>query len=99
MRQIRLTRTAERDLEAIWSYTREVWSAAQAEAYLEALTKGFLMLLDHPALGKARPDLRDGLRSLAVEHHLVFYEIAPSFLDILAVLHKRQDARLYFGTL
>jgi plasmid stabilization system protein ParE len=44
MAEYRLSPAAERDLEAIWKYTRREWGPEQAERYTDLLTAAFRVL-------------------------------------------------------
>ncbi len=49
-------------------------------------------------LGRPRPELGDGLRSLPHESYLVFFTYAGERIDMLHVLHARRDLPAYFKT-
>ena len=48
MAEVRLTPAAERDLEGIWTYTRQEWGLEQADRYLDMLTATFQALAESP---------------------------------------------------
>ena len=48
MAEYRLTPAAERDLENIWLYTRQQWSAEQANRYTAILANAFAELARAP---------------------------------------------------
>jgi toxin ParE1/3/4 len=68
----------------------------QAIAYEAAFDKVFELLRDNPRLGKMRPELRPGLMSFAVEHHIIFYRIKGDVIEIARILHERADATRHF---
>lgn len=82
---------AQRDIRNIRVYGLNQWGEAQADAYHTALTKGFERLQDHPLIGKARDDLRAGLRSWPVEHHVLYYRIKDDVIEVVRILHERAD--------
>ncbi len=96
MLKIRLARAAETDLEEIWRYTLSEWGEDQADKYMALIEKAFSQLLEHPYLGKARPDVKRGYRALQVERHVIFYSVGDEFIDILGIPHVRMDMKFYF---
>jgi toxin ParE1/3/4 len=89
--RLELAPRAQRDLLGIRLYTVEQWGEDQADTYLAALNKCFETLRDHPRIGVTRDDLRPGLRSFAVEQHLILYRIGGEAIYVLRVVHGRQD--------
>lgn len=91
MLKIRLTQTAEQQLEDIWFYTLSEWSEEQANQYVSMIEQGVMQLLDNPYIGKARPEIKKDLRSLQIQKHLIFYRVGNEFIDIIGILHCRMD--------
>jgi toxin ParE1/3/4 len=48
-------------------------------------------------IGRARPELGTGIRSLVHGNYTIFYELSGNRVDILRVLHQRQDVAKAFG--
>ena len=93
VRPYRLTPQAERDLEEIWFYTFENWSAEQADRYHNQIMAAIEGLADGSRQGRAIDDIRTGYRKLAVASHFLFYRIADAgMIDIIRILHQRMDA-------
>lgn len=89
----RLSPRAERDLEDIWFYTFENWSAEQADRYHDQIMAAIEGLADGSRQGRAINDIRPGYRRLAVASHFLFYRITDAgVIDIIRVLHQRMDA-------
>jgi toxin ParE1/3/4 len=88
----RITRRkrANADVETIWA-----WIAAKnvkaAEELLDRFSTIFEMLVHNPLAGRPRPDLGHELRSFAVDNYIVFYIPRPGGVDIVRVMHGRQD--------
>lgn len=95
MIKIRLALRAERDLEDIWMYTISEWGEDQADKYIGLIEKGFSQLLDHPYLGKERPDIKEGYRALQVQKHLIVYRVGEDVIDIVGIPHIRMDVQQY----
>jgi toxin ParE1/3/4 len=49
------------------------------------------MLVHTPLAGRERPELGRGLRSFAVGNYVLFYVARPDGVEIVRVLHGRQD--------
>jgi toxin ParE1/3/4 len=49
------------------------------------------MLVRNPLAGRRRPDLGKDLRSFAVENYIIFYVPRSGGVDIVRVVHGRQD--------
>jgi toxin ParE1/3/4 len=94
----RLTQDAEADLDEIWGHlAEESGDPAIAQHWVESVAERFEILATYPRLGRARNDLRRGLRSNAVGNYLIFYRIVIGDVLILRVLHGRRDVGALFG--
>jgi len=91
--EVRITPAAKGHLLDIWSYTETTWGESQADTYLMEIDVAFKQLADNPQLGKARPEIRNGYRSIPVKSHVVFYIVTDNsaFVNIIGVLHARMD--------
>ncbi len=93
----RLTPRAENDLRAIARYTLEQWGREQRESYLRALDGRFRWLAENPAVGKPRPDVKEGYFSYPQGRHVIFYLIRDGGIDIIGIPHQRMDVLNYFS--
>ena len=82
---------AETDLADIWSYYREVAGPEIADSRVRAIGKTCMMLEEHPLLGRARDEIRLGLRSVLVSPHIVFYRVTDDTAQIIRILDGRRD--------
>jgi len=90
-RQLIWAGAAEDDLSAIWQYSADEWSPSTADDYLQDIAFTCNLLLEEPELGRARDELLSGARSLPLGSHVIFYRPAPRRIEILRVLHQRED--------
>jgi toxin ParE1/3/4 len=90
-RTYRLSPRARDDLEEIWRYTAEIWSVAQADAYINDLAQVFETTCDFPTLARLRTEFTPPVRIHPHESHLVVYEAAEAEIVVLRVLGGRQD--------
>lgn len=91
-RLCRLSPQAERDLEEIWLYTFENWSADQADRYQNQIMAAIEGLANGSRRGRRIDDIRPGYRKLPVASHFLFYRITDAgAIDVIRVLHQRMD--------
>ena len=89
---------AESDLADIWSYYRDVAGAQAAEGKsLRAISKACLLLEEHALVGRARDEIRPGLRSVLVSPHVVFYRVSGETAQIVRILDGRRDIEDIFA--
>ena len=91
MAEYRLTPAAERDLEAIWTYTVQEWDAGQADRYIDRMTAAFAELAQSPRTAPACDHIRSGYRRRSVERHIVYFRTTAYGTAIIRVLHDRMD--------
>lgn len=91
-----LSDIADQDIGEIYDYTVSNHGIVQAIEYVTGLDARFAALVDQPRMGKARPEIRDGLMSLIYEHHIVFYRIMDDHIRIVRVLHGSRDLPRFF---
>jgi len=83
------------DLKGIYQYGVLNWGAVQASDYLDTLKAYFWKLTEQPKIGVEREELLLHMRSFSVEHHIVFYRLQSDYIEIVRVLHTRQDPQLH----
>ena len=89
--QLVISPAATNDLKEIYQYGLCRWGEAQTDNYLEAIKDQFWLLTEHPLIGIERPELLPNCRSLSIQSHIVFYRVLASHLEIIRILHSRQD--------
>ena len=90
---VRLSREADRDVLDILAYTGRVWGARQRATYQAALVRALDRLSQFPEAGLPCDDRFPGCRSLQVGQHVIyFYQPRPDEIEVLRILHQRQDA-------
>ena len=89
----KISKEASNDLEKIWLYTIETWSAEQADRYLNLIFDEIEYLCQKPNSGSDFSHVRkDYLRS-RVKSHFIFYKIneKQNELEIIRILHQQMD--------
>ena|SRR3990167_3530565 len=82
---------ARDDLKNIYHFGVCSWGADQASTYLENLKAQLWLLTEHPRIGIDRTTLAPTMRSLSVASHVVFYRLQTEHIEIVRILHGRQD--------
>ena len=91
MLEIHKQALAEEDLIGIWNYTFKQWGAEQADTYLDQLNESIAILAENPRLGINCDSIRQGYRQLHIKHHLVYYRITRTRIEIIRVLYEEMD--------
>ena len=82
---------ARDDLRHIFQFGLLTWGEHQSTIYLDKLKELFWLLTQQPHIGIERCEIFLETRSIAVESHVVFYQVRSSHIEIVRVLHARQD--------
>ena len=82
---------ARADLSEIWNYCVKVAGRHTADKIVREIGEACRLLEDHPFGGRARNEVRSGLRSIAVNPHVVFYRVTNDVAENVRVLDGRRD--------
>ncbi len=85
------------DLDAIWDYYFQIAGPATAEKLVREIAALIQSIEENLLIGRARDEVREGLRSLAASPHVVFYRVANEKPEIVRVLDGRQDIEDIFS--
>jgi toxin ParE1/3/4 len=82
---------AEEDLEAIYQFIAQD-NPARAFSFVDQIQERCDLLRDSPEQGRARPDLRPGLRVVPYGRSVVIaYQIAGDAIEIVRIFYGGQD--------
>lgn len=87
----RLTPAALADLDDIWRYSAETWSAGQADRHLDDLVRVFEMIAAMPTLAREHREFDPPVRIHPYQSHLIIYTQSSDHIVILRLLGGRQD--------
>ena len=89
----KISKEASNDLEKIWLYTIENWSAEQADRYLNLLFDEIDYLCFKPNSGSDFGHVRKGYFRTRVKSHFIFYRINEkrNELEVIRILHQQMD--------
>lgn len=81
---------AVEDILEIWDFIAEDSSDA-ADRWLDRLDSQLQLMATQPLMGRARPEVDAGLRSLSFGRYVVFYAPTADGIDVIRVLHSGRD--------
>ena len=92
MARYKLAPTAEADLQTIAGYYGREAGRLVAANVISSLRSTFQLLADtHGELGRARDEIRPGVRSIPAPPHVVFFRYHGPKIEVVRVFHERQD--------
>ncbi len=94
MKQYKLVLEALEDLEHIADWGWEHWGEERAYLFIQSFYDRFEWLVEHYELGRKREDVHatnKEIRSWVHEKHVIFYQVLDSHIEILGILHSKQD--------
>jgi toxin ParE1/3/4 len=86
----RLSPLAMADLEAIWLYSWQNWSAQQADIYVSEIVAAFNGLRGGQKKGR-KVTIRNGYWKYAVKSHVIFYRVTTDYIHVIRILHQNMD--------
>ena len=90
MKVVAFSPAAEADLAEIWDYSAEKWGLGQADSYIDAIRDVCQALAQGSKQGRPAEVLPDFQKYLCGSHVVYFLDHADH-LDVIRVLHQRQD--------
>ena len=90
MQKFKLADTAKQDLEDIWDYIA-VDNPSAADTFISLLVDRFHLIADEPEIGRNRPDIKKGIRSLPYKRYVVLYRPSKNCVEIVRVLSGYRD--------
>ena len=94
MMSIRLSRSAQRDIAEIRTYTIKQWSREKWLHYFADMAAIFDKISENPSMGRPQDALLEGMRSVTFQRHMIFYLPAHTRTNqtaVLRVLHQRRN--------
>jgi toxin ParE1/3/4 len=91
---IRLTLLARQDLDDVRRFTIETWGREQWRRYFAGIMLALERVTRNGRCGRARDNLRHGMRSMPYQQHLIFFEPidhAGGEIVILRIVHQSRN--------
>jgi toxin ParE1/3/4 len=95
MKAIAFSPAAEVDIDEIWDYSADRWGPDQADNYIDAIRDACYALAQATKHGRPAKVLPDVQKYLCGSH-VVYFLDDSTHLDVIRVLHQRQDAERHF---
>jgi toxin ParE1/3/4 len=92
MPRILRTRSCDADLFDIAVRIAE-HNPPAADALIDVFHRKFGLLAEFPSMGRQRPELGEGIRSLPIGNYMVFYRPVDDGIELIRVLHGSRNAR------
>jgi toxin ParE1/3/4 len=86
---------AQADLSEIWRHGATTWGVEQADRYVDGLFAIFDLLADLPELARDRTEFLPPVRIHSSGAHLVIYRLEGQGVQIIRILHARQNLTAY----
>jgi toxin ParE1/3/4 len=83
------------DLLETWAYLAQ-YSPETADAWVARVLETADVLATFPYLGRVRAELVGAPRSIAIESFVLFYDVNPTSIRVLRVLHGSRDIPTLF---
>lgn len=95
MMKYKISNEVQNDLENIWLYTFETWSAVQADRYYNLIFDEIEFIVENPNSGKDYSHVRKGYFLSKVKSHFIFYKIniEENTVEIIRILHQQMDIK------
>ena len=90
MKALAFSPLAIADIEAIWDYSAENWGPDQADRYTDEIRDACFALAAGSKAGRA-VDVRPGYLKYPTRSHVIYFRDTPNQLEVIRVLHGRQD--------
>lgn len=81
---------AAEDLLDLWSYIAQDDMDA-ADRMLDRIEAKLHLVAQHPLMGRGRPELAEGLRSVTLGNSVLFYRPIPDGIALVRVLSRYRD--------
>lgn len=93
MAVVQLARSAQTDLLEAWLFIAEENPDA-ADHVLDAIEREARVLATQPLMGRARPELAEGVRSWPTSTpYILYYAVAADGIAVLRILHHARDVQ------
>ena len=90
-RPVQWSSDALTDLSEIWAYYAEIAGQPTADKIVRNIGEKCRFIEAYPFGGRARDEVRQGLRSMAARPYVVFYRVMEETPEIVRVLDGRRD--------
>lgn len=93
MMRLSYSPAARHDLKSIYKQSGRQFGPTQADRYRDGLLQALRYIADHPLASPEHVGYQRPIRYHLYQSHLIFYTVESDFLQIVRVLHQRQNWR------
>jgi toxin ParE1/3/4 len=86
-----LSKQAEKDIEAIFTYGINQFGIKKSSSYLDSLDETLKLIVSNPKIARVRPELDGEVRAYPFYAHIILYEIAGNNIFILSIRSAREN--------
>jgi toxin ParE1/3/4 len=86
-----LSPAAQADIDGIWDYTADTWTAEQADRYTRQIRQVCASISADGREGRPISEVRSGYRKLSVGSHFIIFRLVDGLVDVVRILHQRMD--------
>ena len=94
--RLRWSPESESDLLTIWHWGASHFSPEIADRHVRDIHRAALSLVVTPLIGRARNDLRAGVRELVIYPTVLFYRVRSDVVEVIRVVDGRRDLAALF---
>lgn len=87
---------AQSDLGAVWRWGAERFSLTAADKHVGSIHAAAGMLRFSPLVGRARDDLRPGVREIVIYPTVLLFRIGAEAVEVLRVIDGRRNLAALF---
>lgn len=91
--RIRLSKSAQRDLDGIFVYWAQRAGIDSADRLVDSITGRFAILGEFPNAGRLCHEIEEGVRCAPAGSYLVYYRKARGQVEVLHVFHGARNQR------
>lgn len=91
--QLKISQRARQDIIDIGRYTSRRWGKVKRDAYLQSIDIGLNTILENPGIGRKCDYVLPKYHRFDIGRHIVFYRISADTIQIVRILHEKQDVK------
>lgn len=87
--KLKISASADHDLDAIYEYGFKHWGEEQADIYYDGLINHFDQLCENPFIYATVDDIRAGYRRSICGVHSVYYRVTQDEVEVMAIIGRQ----------
>ena len=93
-----LSNRAEQDIINTYQYTADEFGETQADAYLQSLHEGLVILSDNPGLAQNIYNIRPSYYRYQIQKHMAFFRIESESIFVVRILHQQMQFPVHLNS-